>query len=382
MGGLRIQGVYAHGQPWTAGMEGKKTEDCGRDKHAIVNQHAVRDIMFFNQSVNRDAPLPESYFQTDSNAAKSLRRQYPQVNFIFVETNVYSEEMEQFISQVRQGAYILMPFDVLDWMSQGEEAAGQGMEMIGQAVCRLARNLKAGAYSTGVVLGERGEDIYWTAFDTQEDTVKEEWEREAENVRGMLERMEESRKRNQERMKKLKLVQKKKINYQMGRDMARLAKGTTVKEIRFLISKVYASRRQLAASSQYDKTEIRNVTAQMDHVIRCARTKLRQLKEENQLEIRQKKAQKQREEKRRRELEQELKERRRKRMAREHAQIFQRLSDWPGLQERDDCHGAQKEELAIPEGFSGVGRPVITASAALKSNAGISAGQASSPEVQ
>lgn len=46
--------------------------------------------------------------------------------------------MEQFISQVRQGAYILMPFDVLDWMSQGEEAAGQGMEMIGQAVCRPA----------------------------------------------------------------------------------------------------------------------------------------------------------------------------------------------------------------------------------------------------
>lgn len=117
--------------------------------------------------------------------------------------------------------------------------------MIGQAVCRLARNLKAGAYSTGVVLGERGEDIYWTAFDTQEDTVKEEWEREAENVRGMLERMEESRKRNQERMKKLKLVQKKKINYQMGRDMARLAKGTTVKEIRFLISRVYASRRPM-----------------------------------------------------------------------------------------------------------------------------------------
>ena len=177
-------------------------------------------------------------------------------------------------------------------------------------------------------------------------------------------------------------VPEKKINYQMGRDMARLAKGTTVKEIRFLISRVYASRRKLAASSQYDKTEIRNVTAQMDHVIRCARTKLRQLKEENQLEIRQKKAQKQREEKQRRELEQELKERRRKRMAREHAQIFQRLSDWPGLQERDDCHGAQKEELAIPEGFSGVGRPVITASAALKSNAGISAGQASSPEVQ
>jgi len=55
-----------------------------------------------------------------------------------VETNAYSEEMEQFISQVRQGAYILMPFDVLDWMSQGEEAAGQGMEMIGQAVCRPA----------------------------------------------------------------------------------------------------------------------------------------------------------------------------------------------------------------------------------------------------
>lgn len=147
----------------------------------------------------------------------------------------------------------------------------------------------------------------------------------------MLERMEESRKRNQERMKKLKLVQKKKINYQMGRDMARLAKGTTVKEIRFLISRF------------------------MRPEGRCARTKLRQLKEENQLEIRQKKAQKQREEKQRGELEQELKERRRKRMAREHAQIFQRLSDWPGLQERDDCHGAQKEELAIPEGFSGVG---------------------------
>ncbi|MFQ9703427.1 MAG: hypothetical protein ACLR0U_17040 [Enterocloster clostridioformis] len=96
--------------------------------------------------------------------------------------------MEQFISQVRQRAYILMPFDVLDWMSQGRGAAGRGMEMIGQAVCRLARNLKAGAYSTGVVLGER-EDIYWTAFDTQEDTVKEEWEQRRRDVRGMLERM-------------------------------------------------------------------------------------------------------------------------------------------------------------------------------------------------
>ena len=75
---------------------------------------------------------------------------------------------------------------------------------------------------------------------------------------------------------------------------------------------------------------------------RCARTKLRQLKEENQLEIRQKKAQKQREEKQRGELEQELKERRRKRMAREHAQIFQRLSDWPACRKGMTAMGLRK----------------------------------------
>ncbi len=204
----------------------------------------------------------------------------------------------------------------------------------------------------------------------------------------MLDRLEENRKKNAERLKKLKLTQKKKINYQMGRDMARLAKGLTDKDVRSLISRVYAARGRVAGSKSYDKKEIQSAVAQMDHVIRCARTKIRHLKEEGQLELRRKKAEKQKEEKMRRELERELKERRRARRAKEHARIFQKLPDLPGLRDSDDRREAREEALAAaaaaglsPVGTAGTaGAPVSGGTVGAGAPAG--GGETAAPELQ
>ncbi len=341
MDGLRMNGVPPYGEVrrmMTEGTAGGKRAEEGKevDTGEVFDQNAVRNL-----------PQELTQIQSPLEVAEALRKQYPQVNFIFADVDKYFGNIEDFAAGLGQGAFILVSPDVLDWMGQGSEAWKQGSEMISQALCQVMRDMKAGAYNAGAVIGDQGEITCWKAEVTgDKESPKQEWEQEAENIRNMLDRLEESRKKNAERMKKLRLTQKKKINYQMGRDMARLARGTNDKAVRSLISRVYAARGRIAGSSAYDKKEIQSAVAQMDHVIRCARTKIRQLKEEEQIDFRRKKAQKNREEKLKRELEKELKERRRARRAKEHARIFERLPDLPGLRDDDDRREAREEAMA------------------------------------
>lgn len=374
MSGLRIESVPPYREiQRTVIEEAKKTEkEAGQrpsfDRNAVGNA--------FLETVQPQAP---------SDVAGALRKQYPQIQFVFADVaglEHQSESIAQLAGGLKKGAYIFVSSDILEWMSKGPEAFEEGSRLIGQTAFQLMRDLKAGAYNVGAVIGDEGETVCWKAEETEESSVKQEWEQELENVKNMLDRLEESRKKNAERLKKLKLTQKKKINYQMGRDMARLAKGVTDKDVRSLISRVYAARGRVAGSKSYDKKEIQSAVAQMDHVIRCARTKIRHLKEEGQLELRRKKAEKQKEEKMRRELERELKERRRARRAKEHARIFQKLPDLPGLRDNDDRREAREEALAAaaaaglsPTGAVGTGE-------ALGGGVPAGGGEAAAPELQ
>ncbi len=355
MRGLNISGI----SPYRAGYQIMTTETAAGTDNKEREASAFSMEAVFDQSLVGRISKKEVWAPSSADVAEALTKQYPQVHFIFADADGYPENLAEFAAGAGEGIHLVVSSEVLDWMTQGSEAWRQGAEMIGQAVCRMMKDMQPGVYNTGAVIGDNGEITYWSAQLAEED-VKQEWEQELDNIRNMLDRFEESRKRNAERMKKLRLSQKKKINYQMGRDMSRLARGTTDKEVRSLISRVYAARGRVAGSRAYDKKEIQSAVAQMDHVIRCARTKIRQLKEEEQINLRRKKAEKQKQEKLRRELERELKERRRARKAKEHARIFERLPDLPGLRDEEDRREAQEEAMAAAAA-SGMELPGTTA---------------------
>lgn len=258
-----------------------------------------------------------------------IRRQLKRLGNIRADIGQLPEEgesLEAYLQRLGPGLFMGIPSDMADWMCEGRPAFLEGMRMIREASHTLTEEKEKGTGSAGMLFGRNDEDLYW--------------------VRRMLEQMEESRKKQKEYSRKLSVMQlKKKLNYHMGRDMARLAKVSTDKEVRSLISGVYARRAGILGSSLYGSKEKATAQRQMDYVITCARTKIRQLKEERQVEGRKKRAEKERRLKEYRQLEKELKERRQKRKAAEHARIFERMPDLPGLRDQEERRDALEESL-------------------------------------
>lgn len=280
--------------------------------------------------------------QTAGQVADALRKQYPWVSFTFTQLGDRPEDVAQFVASAGNGVHLVIDPDVLEWMAQGKQAWAQGLEMIGKTLHDLMLQKGEGEYNRGAVIADDGEITLWSA---KWEKPKTELEKDFEYMTDMLERLDEARKKQEEQQKKLKMEQKKKLNYQMSKDMAQLAKGTTDRDVRSLISQLYANRQKLAVSSSYNKKEVQMALAQMDYVIGRARAKIRHLKDEGELLTRVKKAEKLREEKRRLQLEQELKARRRNRMARERAAIYEKKPDLPGLRDEQERQEARAEAV-------------------------------------
>ena len=169
-------------------------------------------------------------------------------------------------------------------------------------------------------------------------------EQELKLMKRMLEHMEQVREQDAERLRKQATADvKKKINYHMGKDMARLGRVSQDRFVRSFISGVYARRAQIKGNGGYDSREKAEVLAQMDHVIRCARTKIRQLKEERILKSTQEKLQQRNLERERLRAEQELRTKKTKRMAREQARVFEDMPDLPGLRDRYEQQAIMEE---------------------------------------
>lgn len=329
MNGLHVSGVRAYTEQKRYDRLAQQTEN-----------HPVKSSDYDMYRVNTEQGIKPQQTQTAEQVAEALRKQYSWVSFTFADLGDRPEDLAQFAVSAGKGIHLVISPEILEWMAQGGTAWQQGSEMIGKTIYELMRNADTGAYNSGAVIAENGETTLWSA--SWEDP-KSEMEQDLEYIKNMLDHLEEMRKQNAAQQKKMKLQQKKKLNYQMGKDMARLAKGTTDRDVRSLISSLYANRRKIATSGTYSKKEIQMALAQMDHVIRCARTKIRQLKEEGQMQQRVEKAKKEREEKLKRELTEELKARQRKRKAKENARIFAKLPDLPGLRDREEQRDAQMQ---------------------------------------
>lgn len=297
-------------------------------------------------------PSESDGVQTVEQIADALRKQYPWVTFTFAELGDHPEDIPQFAVSSGNGIHLVIDPDVLDWMAQGGEAWNQGCEMIAKTLHDLMLQKNDDEYNRGAVIADDGEITLWSS---SWEKPKTDLEKDFEFMTNILERQEEARERQEEQQKKLKLEQKKKLNYQMGKDMTRLAKGTTDRDIRSLISHMYANRQKIAASSTYNRREVQMALAQMDYVIGRARAKIRHLKNEGELQLRVKKAAEKKEEKRRMQLEQELKSRRRNRIARERAAIYEKMPDLPGLRSEEERREAQAQTV-----LSGIASGAIT----------------------
>lgn len=331
MNGLHVSGVRAY-------MEQKRYHRVPQQAENQIEKRSDYDKYMVDA---KQGPKLEQT-QTAEQVAEALRKQYSWVSFTFADIGDRPEDLAQFAVSAGKGIHLVISPEILDWMAQGGTAWQEGSEMIGKTIYELMKRSDTGAYNSGAVIAADGETTLWSA---KWENPKSEMEQDLEYMKNMLDRLEKIRKENAEQQKKLKLQQKKKLNYQMGKDMARLAKGTTDRDVRSLISSMYANRQKIATSRTYSKKEIQMTLAQIDHVIRCARTKIRQLKEEGQMQQRVEKAKKEREEKLKRELTQELKARQRKRMAKERVRIFERLPDLPGLRDKEEQKDAQMQAV-------------------------------------
>lgn len=333
MNGLHVSGVRAYTEQKRYHRVLEQTENHVQ-KHSDYDQYQVD---------TKGEPAPEQA-QTVQQVAEALRKQYSWVSFTFAELGDGPENLAQFAVSAGKGLHLVISSEILEWMTQGGTAWQEGSEMIGKTIYELMKQTDANVYNSGAVIAADGQTTLWNS---KWENPKSEMEQDLEYMKNMLDRLDKIRKQNAEQQKKMRLLQKKKLNYQMGKDMARLARGTTDRDVRSLISGMYANRQRIATSRTYSKKEIQMTIAQIDHVIRCARTKIRQLKEEGQMQQRAEKAEKEREEKLKRELIRELKERKRKRLSKEHAQIFERIPELPGLRDREEQREAQMQAAAV-----------------------------------
>ena len=280
--------------------------------------------------------------QTVEQVADVLHKQYKWISFTFKQLGNCPEDIAQFIVSADSGIHLVIAPDMLEWMAQGKETWTQGIELINKTLHDLMLQSDEGTHNKGAIISDNGEITFWSAKWEKPET---DLEKDFELMTDILERQDEARKQKDELHRKMKLEHKKKLNYQMGKDMTRLAKGTTERDVRSLISHMYANRQKLAVSSSYNKKEVQIALAQIDYVIGRARAKIRHLKDEETMQVRVKKAEKQKQEKRRMQLELELKNRRRNRIAKERAAIYKKMPDLPGLRNQDERREAQAQMM-------------------------------------
>lgn len=313
--------------------------------HRVLPQtenQTLKSAAYDRYTVSEKQEMKPEQIQTAEQVAEALRKQYPGVTFTFGEIGDRPEDLAQLAVSAGKGMDLVISPEILDWMAQGGAAWQEGSEMIGKTIYELMRRADTDAYNSGAVIAEDGETTLWS---TSWEDEKSEMEQDLEYMKNMLDHLDEIREKNAEQQKKLKLQQKKKLNYHVGIDMARIAKGTTGSDVRSVISSLYANRQKIAVSTTYSKKEVQMALAQIDHVIGCARTKIRKLREEDQMKQRVEKAKRDHEEKLRRELARELKERQRSRKAKERARIFERLPDLPGLRDVEEQREKQMEAV-------------------------------------
>lgn len=263
--------------------------------------------------------------QLAQDTASSILDAFPDVNISFTWLK-NDNQIRDFAMSAGNGTYLSIAPDFLEWMSESPETYQEGMDIITLVMNQLAENSSGKKNSaSGAVIGENGEVSYWYKQEPDQSEEKN-------TLKSLLDTLESLRQKEKDMNSKKetdKFVIKKKICYSPSRDMSRLARVFTARDVRSIISRVYAQSINIKKNSSYDKEEVQMTVAQMEGVIARARAKIKGLNKEGQLNSMRKKAEKQQELKRAIALKLELKRRRTARRSREYGQISEKFPYLP-----------------------------------------------------
>lgn len=302
--------------------------------------------------------------------ADAVRSAFPGIDLRFTEFSGM-ESLKGYAQAAGAGLHMAVSGDFLEWMSQDAESFQEGMDFLQgvfRELCSQALS-HTNAYGAGAVVGENGEIDYWTSL-KDEDSTFQRMLKELEKQRAERKKREQEKKKAKNR----KLLATKKIGYSASRDLSRLARVSTVADVKKLISKVYARKISIGGNSQYDKEEVRLTEGQMESVIRRARTKIKNLEEEAIMEAAKKKADKKHQQERSMRIQMELKKRRTARRSREYAQVHEHdrwLPEFlrPRTPEEERLEQAQKMAALAEAG-------IVPSEAAASTGDGTAAGSA------
>lgn len=279
--------------------------------------------------------------------AARLRNLFPGINMTFASLN--ENDIASYAAAAGGGLHLTLSESFLEAMGRDEESFQAGVllihDAIGQLADKVGQKLSEGrpVIGAGVVIDENGVST-WTSSPPKDERV--------EDLKRMIEQLEESRKRMLEKMRK----QKKTIDANPRELMARLVRAEVQQGARDVLiaanHKIFTLRIAAAAGDQYDQNKVRAALANLQRVANRARAKIRRLDEEQTIRSREKRAQRERELKRMRELRAELYKRKSKRRNREYAQLFESYGPRNLRKDRDEEEELRHELMTLETSVS------------------------------
>lgn len=245
-------------------------------------------------------------------------------------------ELREWAAASGGGVHLTIDAAYLERMLKSPEEYQKGKEQISRALDRLS-GAAAQGLSCGVVIDAEGKAALWqappagmggTGAGQKPETAASlaaEKTKEKENPYNI----------------------KRKVNVSSMRELSRLARTATTRDVRSMISKLYANAYMLkSAGSTYEKADVKRGVTELEGVIRRAKQKLRNLEEESLAEKQQKKAEQRREAERALRLKIMLNRRKTARRSREYAQVYERFVPYELRRKREDWEEDRQQEIA------------------------------------
>lgn len=300
---------------------------------------------------------PERTDKTDFNSdtaavslqkVDALRSLFPGVRVEVA--GLYDEQaIQQYAMQTGGGLHIVLAPDFVDWMFSSPEASSQGKQILTETWQALMEELSSMSAAgklplgAGIVIGENGSYSIYTAGEQEKKAPEED---PAGTLKEMLDKANAAYEGVFGRLKV-----KKKANYCAAREAYALAHVSTERDVKKIISRTYGNMYALKAGKRnYASGVVEQTVKQMETIIARARTKIKALRREEEMERMRKRAEETKQKRKAEALRQELKKRRALRAVREHALIHEFDNPFPGR--RMDGRLDEDERPLTPEGSS------------------------------
>lgn len=275
----------------------------------------------------------DEWVQSMVECAEFLKKEYPGVHFNFTSLSENSEIQSLSIS-LGNGVHMVISPKFIQGMISSPEAFIEGKASIQKVLNQLfatAKNLTVNCKKPsglGAVIKENREASVWTLQPSLEDISFKKF-LEQMNDGNMMRTYKEKGGRNITEIKTkdgiLKFIFIKRLNYSPGSDILRLARLTRIGNVNSFIGGIQAYMNQVRSDRYLDEAEIKQTLAQMKGVALRANTKVRNLKEEEILEIIRRRSIEARNVARAEKIAAELRRRRTARKSREYANGIERI---------------------------------------------------------